>query len=1130
VSDAPTPTAFERFVAELRDVGYAADPAQLAAAQHLLLLVAAGAWPGAVNRVGALLAPVFAQSALQQADLLQRVARWQHRLLPTAATPPVVPIPPMLRAPALAVIPDTKAGQVAVVKRAWWRGGMEGALLVLGLAMTVGLLVWWMARPVPVVPPPPATVSIASPNGRLAGMVGGFRSVNGPVVTDLPTSAFYAAGLATPPAWSAPIPVLLGLLPPLLGFAIWRVSHRQRRRLRHRAATAPRDLAELSVVVPAMPLFEGLASELAARDLARPRRLASDEPDIDLSVDATVRAAGLARLVPRERSTTPSYVLLVEEVGRHDHLARLGDRLADRMQEAGVLAERFYVASPSVVRSPDGRVENLDDIAAHHPDHRLLIIGPGEAVADPRGLQLTEALRAEASWADRGYLVAGQIDALTVRWLTEEGFAVVPATPDGIRALGRHIAGAPREGGEVLAPLPGVTAARPVSGRRRDERSRDDIRPVASLAARRGPEAAWSHLAQSRLALAQGAAGLAQASALTATAGFRSAGQPFGQLLALLQARGAGLAMPKIMPPLSPSPFEPQLTSEQANAAEAPPSLPVSTAHTELIALAIEYELVREQMIAGPERTGRMTDLFDAMEKLGSGQKMLLPELLNSQSPGRRLAAIAILRNEPDPERLDWLASRLDPEMEPPFVGYQAAVALHAAAVYLPEEFRDVLFDCLRKARALALRNENDPPRIEVLDSALRELDDRPLPGGMLSLTETSPSSALFPMAKLVRFPITIENGYCFALQLLVGTPAVPISVLLDTGSSMLAVNAGPYRRDADTAASSSQLLQRGSFRGVNFLAAVVLTQVGLPADGTAAVTLPTAGLGVVYETKPSLFGNADGILGLAYPALNQASFMPADTWQAEYTLAQVGLGQPAGTLPSYLDQLVAAGVVANKFAFAIGRSVWSATNPSLNSGVFVLGGGEECSDLYTGGFASVAVVHDAYYHTNLLAVQVGRQTIQVAPTSAGNPAVSNSFIDSSNGGLMLDPSLYQQVIALFNAVDSTFGPMLQGRSHNQSQLDLAAWPALGFILQGTDSTRTTIAVEPKDYWQFDGIVAGTATARLSSGGAPNPGQSILGLPLFAGHYVVFDRTGGAGRSVIKFAARRDPDAAPLEA
>jgi hypothetical protein len=72
--------------------------------------------------------------------------------------------------------------------------------------------------------------------------------------------------------------------------------------------------------------------------------------------------------------------------------------------------------------------------------------------------------------------------------------------------------------------------------------------------------------------------------------------------------------------------------------------------------------------------------------------------------------------------------------------------------------------------------------------------------------------------------------------------------------------------------------------------------------------------------------------------------------------------------------------------------------------------------------------------------------------------------------------------------------------------------------------------VQPQDYWQFDGYGAGTATAGLTSGGAPFPGQSILGLPIFAGRYVVFDRTGGTGRSVIKFANQPPASPAPLVA
>ena len=386
-------------------------------------------------------------------------------------------------------------------------------------------------------------------------------------------------------------------------------------------------------------------------------------------------------------------------------------------------------------------------------------------------------------------------------------------------------------------------------------------------------------------------------------------------------------------------------------------------------------------------------------------------------------------------------------------------------------------------------------------------------------------------MAELARFPITIENGDCFALSLSVGNPAVPVKVLLDTGSSMLTVNADPYLRGSDTAAVNSRLLQSGRFSGVNFLAAVVRTPVGLLSNGqVAAITMPAANLGVIYDTGPSVFGGADGILGLAYPALNPVSLMPADTWTSRYSPTQLGLGQPAGNLPPYVDQLVAAGLVTDKFAFSIGRSVASDADVALNSGVFVLGGGEECTDLYTGPFESVAVLHDAYYHTNLTAIQVGGQTIPVAATPSGNPAVSNSFIDSGAGSVILEPALYQRVITGFNAVDPKFGPMLQAGGQDQTQLRLLGWPPLRSVLEGIGGSRVTLTLAPKDYWQFDSSGGGTATASLSTGEAPKPGQSILGLPLFAGRYVVFERTGGAGKSVIKFATRRDPAVAPLVA
>ncbi|HET6306636.1 MAG TPA: pepsin-like aspartic protease [Rhodopila sp.] len=391
-------------------------------------------------------------------------------------------------------------------------------------------------------------------------------------------------------------------------------------------------------------------------------------------------------------------------------------------------------------------------------------------------------------------------------------------------------------------------------------------------------------------------------------------------------------------------------------------------------------------------------------------------------------------------------------------------------------------------------------------------------------------------MADPVRFPISnAVTGNCFTLALSVGSQAVPMNVLLDTGSSMTVVYADPYDPGSDTMAATTRLMQSGSFGDSGrFVAGLVRTRVALPTENRAAI-LGQANLGVVRGVGPSPFGKVDGILGLAYPALNSAVTMPGDTWANRYTAAQLGQGQPAGDLPTCLDQLVAAGSFNDTFALAVRRSFASqaddgAAAERLNAGVFVLGGGEACTDLYTGDFVSVAVVHEAYYNTNLISVQVGDRTIQVQPTRAGDAAGSNSFIDSGDPGLTLDSGLYQQVIGLFNAVDPTFGPALQAVVCDQTQLDLARWPTLRFVLQGSGGAPVTLTVEPRDYWQFDGYGAGTARAVLDTGGAPYPGQSILGLPLLAGRYAVFDRGPGGGNSVIKFAAQPDANAAPLVA
>jgi Xylanase inhibitor C-terminal len=376
-----------------------------------------------------------------------------------------------------------------------------------------------------------------------------------------------------------------------------------------------------------------------------------------------------------------------------------------------------------------------------------------------------------------------------------------------------------------------------------------------------------------------------------------------------------------------------------------------------------------------------------------------------------------------------------------------------------------------------------------------------------------------------LRIPITNTlTGNDYTMALTVG--GTQLNVLLDTGAGLLAVDGGGYDPSTDPAAKTTQLLQTAPFQTGSFMAAVVQTSLVLSMAGPPVV-LPNANLAVTYQNTSGTFGNADGILGLAYAALDTAYRMPADTFKTKYQADQLRLGQPADLEP-FISQVATAGLAPQTFAFAVRRSMTSQalddpTTDPLNNGLFILGGGSACTDLYSGAFANVAVAHEQYYHTNLLSIQVGAQTINVPPAAPGGRVFSNSIIDSGASILQLDQGLYTRIIAAFAMVNPAFAAALQasaGRGCDQTTLDLTAWPPLGFTFQGSEGTPATIQIAPRDYWQFDCGQKGLAVAMMTGDNGALAGQSILGLPVFTGHLVVFDRTASNGHGVISFAAR----------
>ncbi len=141
--------------------------------------------------------------------------------------------------------------------------------------------------------------------------------------------------------------------------------------------------------------------------------------------------------------------------------------------------------------------------------------------------------------------------------------------------------------------------------------------------------------------------------------------------------------------------------------------------------MARAYDNLRKTMKSGPERTQKMSSIFDEMRAEAPSSRSYLSELSVSRSAGERLGAVAILSTFPDRDYLGWLADRLDPEVETPFVGFQAGAALRQAVLSLAMDTETDLRACLTKALQLAERNPNDPPRINVLKQAQRELEMR---------------------------------------------------------------------------------------------------------------------------------------------------------------------------------------------------------------------------------------------------------------------------------------------------------------------------------------------------------------------------------------------------------------------
>jgi hypothetical protein len=374
---------------------------------------------------------------------------------------------------------------------------------------------------------------------------------------------------------------------------------------------------------------------------------------------------------------------------------------------------------------------------------------------------------------------------------------------------------------------------------------------------------------------------------------------------------------------------------------------------------------------------------------------------------------------------------------------------------------------------------------------------------------------------------LSITNVYMdgdYTGTIYVGSQKRPVKVILDTGSSTLALDGTFYDATKDKTAKITDIGQEVEYEDQSsWVGAVVLTSL-TAGQGKQSVVLPQVNVAVAYHASGDMFGKSNGILGLAYTKLNQAFIMPGPTIPPKYTFNQIQAGRVTHVEP-YFTQLESAGLVANKFAFYTRRSMVNmatqnpATDP-LNNGFLILGGGEENTDLYTPPFQVARVVSDSYYNTNLKSVTVGNtRPIPVPPPTKASGNASNSVVDSGTNSILLDQSLFEAVAQKFSsAADTALTDAIRAGYVPLSKLDLSVWPTITFVLEGALGTDVRLVVTPDTYWQTNSPKPGYAQAVLFGDSGQGGGQSILGLPLLNNYFAVFDRSVDKGLGVVSFA------------
>src|SRR5579884_2824077 len=119
-------------------------------------------------------------------------------------------------------------------------------------------------------------------------------------------------------------------------------------------------------------------------------------------------------------------------------------------------------------------------------------------------------------------------------------------------------------------------------------------------------------------------------------------------------------------------------------------------------------------------------------------------------------------------------------------------------------------------------------------------------------------------MTDTIRVPITnVLMGGDYTGRILVGAEKKPMNVILDTGSSALALNATKYKPDTTDGDKTTDLAQTDEYGDQSSWTGAVIQTTLTMGTGNSTVSLPGGNVAIAYNASKDMFGKTDGILGL---------------------------------------------------------------------------------------------------------------------------------------------------------------------------------------------------------------------------------------------------------------------------